>query len=424
VTALLSVAEARQHLLAAFRPGETEVIPLPQAAGRVLSHQVSSQLDLPLFANSSMDGFAVRAADIAAADPERPVKLRVVDDIPAGQVSSIHLGPGEAVRIMTGAPLPDGADAVVPVEDTDQYRTEMVSGTQIPEHVEIHRSVDRGAYVRPKGQDVSLGEVVLHQNTRLRPQDVGFLAMLGIAKAPVYRRPRIGLLSTGDELLPVEKPLQPGKIHDSNAYTLAALVDRDGGEAIKLGIAPDKEQAVREILDRSVDLGADLILSSAGVSVGAFDFVKRVVEQQGQLNFWRVNMRPGKPLTFGSYRGIPFIGLPGNPVSAFVGYEVFVRPALLKMSGLPDRPRPSIGVKLLESLESDGRESYLRAIVNFRDGHWFARLTGHQGSGNLRSLVQANALLIIPAGVKSLPAGAETDCWLLGDIEVGYVSTE
>jgi molybdopterin molybdotransferase len=418
VTALLSVAEARQHLLAAFRPLETEIIPLPKAAGRVLSHDVTSQLDLPLFANSSMDGFAVRSADIVSADPKRPRKLRVVDDVPAGQVSSIHLKPGEAVRIMTGAPLPDGADAVVPVEDTDQYRTEMVSGTQVPEHVEIRRPVDPGAYIRPKGQDVSFGEVVLHRNMRLRPQDVGFLAMLGIAEVPVYRRPRIGLLSTGDELLPVERPLQPGKIHDSNAYTLAALVDRDGGHAIKLGIAPDEEQAVREILDRSVDLGADLILSSAGVSVGAFDFVKRVVEQQGQLNFWRVNMRPGKPLTFGRYRGIPFVGLPGNPVSAFVGYEVFVRPAVIKMSGLPDQPRPSVKVKLLESLESDGRESYLRGIVDFRDGNWFAQLTGHQGSGNLRSLVQANALLIIPAGVKSLPAGAETDCWLLGDFEV------
>lgn len=424
MTQLLSVADARRQLLAVFGPVEMEVIPLTRAAGRVLSRPLSSQIDLPLFANSSMDGFAVRAADVAAADRDQPVELRVVDDVPAGQVSSTHLGPGEAARIMTGAPLPDGADAVVPVEDTDHFRREMGSETQIPRRVSVHRSVDRGAYVRPKAQDVRLGEVILSQNIRLRPQDVGFLAMLGIPEVPVYRRPRIGLLSTGDELLPVEEPLQPGKIHDSNAYTLSALVDRDGGEAIKLGIAPDRERAVREILDRSIDLGADFILSSAGVSVGAFDFVKRVVEQQGQLNFWRVNMRPGKPLTFGSYRGIPFIGLPGNPVSAFVGYEVFVRPALLKMSGLPDQPRPSIKVKLLQPIESDGRESYLRAIVKFDDDQWSARLTGHQGSGNLRSLVQANALLIIPAGVKSLPAGAEADCWLLGDIEEGYVSSK
>lgn len=424
MSALLSVAEARQQLLAAFALVETEIIPLTRAAGRVLSQAVSSQVDLPLFANSSMDGFALKAADVAAADRQQPVELRVVDDVPAGQVSSTHLGPGEAVRIMTGAPLPEGADAVVPVEDTDHFRQETGSEAQIPVRVKVHRAVERGDYVRPKGQDVKLGEVVLSQNIRLRPQDVGFLAMLGIPEVPVYRRPRIGLLSTGDELLPVEEPLQPGKIHDSNAYTLSALVDRDGGEAIKLGIAPDREQAVREILDRSVDLGADLILSSAGVSVGAFDFVKRVVEQRGQLNFWRVNMRPGKPLTFGSYRGIPFIGLPGNPVSAFVGYEVFVRPALLKMSGIPDQPRPAIKVKLLEPLESDGRESYLRSIVNFNDGEWTAQLTGHQGSGNLRSLVQANALLIIPAGVKSLPAGAEADCWLLGDIEEGNVSSK
>jgi molybdopterin molybdotransferase len=213
--------------------------------------------------------------------------------------------------------------------------------------------------------------------------------------------------------------LQPGKIHDSNAYTLTALVQQDGGEAIYLGIARDQEQAVREILENAFASRPDLILSSAGVSVGAFDFVRSVVEQEGRLEFWRVNMRPGKPLAFGSYRDAPFIGLPGNPVSAFVGYEVFVRPALLRLAGLPDRQRLAMRVKLLEPVRSDGRESFLRAIVNFQDGSWSARLTGHQGSGNLLSLVQANALLIIPSGVKSLPAEAEVNVWLLGDIEEG-----
>jgi len=415
VTPLLSVAEARHRLLGAFTPVDAERIPLTHAVGRVLAEPVVSELDLPLFANSSMDGFAVRSADVASANPDIPVELRVIGDIPAGQVSQDKVGPGEAVRIMTGAPLPRGADAVVPVESTDQYRDEMITEAGCPSHVRIYRSVGSGDYVRPKGQDVSQGEVVLPSKNRLRPQDVGFLAMLGVSQVPVYRRPRVGLLSTGDELLPVEEPLEPGKIHDANAYTLSALVERDGGEAIKLGIAPDREEAVREILDRSVASGADLILSSAGVSVGAFDFVRMVVEQRGELNFWRVNMRPGKPLTFGTYRSIPIVGLPGNPVSAFVGYEVFVRPALIKLSGLPDQPRPSIKVKLLEPVNSDGRESYLRAFVKSEDGHWFARLTGHQGSGNLRSLVQANALLIIPAGVKSLPAEAEIDAWPLGN---------
>lgn len=415
MTILLSVAEARQRLLEAFTQVDAERIPLAHAVGRVLAEPIVSKLDLPLFANSSMDGFAVRSADVAAADPDRPVELYVVGDIPAGQVFQDKVGPGEAVRIMTGAPLPRGADAVIPVEATDQYREEMTTEAGSPVQVRIYRSAGPGDYVRPKGQDVSQGEVVLPTNTRLRPQDVGFLAMLGVSQVPGYRRPRVGLLSTGDELLPVEEPLQPGKIHDANAYMLSALVERDGGEAIKLGIAPDREEAVREILDRSVASGADLILSSAGVSVGAFDFVRMVVEQRGELNFWRVNMRPGKPLTFGTYRSVPFIGLPGNPVSAFVGYEVFVRPALIKLSGLPDQPRPSIKVKLLEPVNSDGRESYLRAFVQSADGYWIARLTGHQGSGNLRSLVQANALLIIPAGVKSLPAEAEIDAWPLGN---------
>jgi molybdopterin molybdotransferase len=415
VNSLLSVAEARQRLLDAFHPVETEMVQLTLAAGRVLSHEIVSEMDLPLFANSSMDGFAVRSSDVANAAHEEPVNLKVIGDVPAGTSSSVTLESGETVRIMTGAPLPDGADSVVPVEDTDHYRGDMSPDAPLPDFVAVRKAVQEGDYVRPKGQDVHSGEIVLPGNLRLRPQDVGFLAMLGISGVPVYRRPKVALLSTGDELVPVDQPLTPGKIHESNAYTLASLVHRDGGEAINLGVAPDRQGAVRDILDRSVESQADLILSSAGVSVGAFDFVRTVVQQHGELAFWRVNMRPGKPLAFGRYRGIPFIGLPGNPVSAFVGYEVFVHPALLKMSGQSGLHRPSIKVKLLEPVTSDGRESYLRSIVKSEKDGWFARLTGHQGSGNLRSLVRANALLVIPAGVKSLPAGSEVEAWLLGD---------
>jgi molybdopterin molybdotransferase len=247
--------------------------------------------------------------------------------------------------------------------------------------------------------------------------------MLGCSDVKVFRKPRVVMLSTGDELLPIEEPLSPGKIHDSNAYTLAAAIAKEGGEAIYLGIARDEEETVQRIIEKAIEFEADLILSSAGVSVGAFDFVRQVVEKNGRLEFWRVNMRPGKPLAFGAYRGIPFIGLPGNPVSAFVGYEVFVRPAIRKLSGLPGVPRPTVSVRLREAVESDGRESYLRAIVDFQDGHYFATLTGHQGSGNLLSLVQANALLIIPSGVKSLPAKAEVGAWLLGEIEEGITAS-
>jgi molybdopterin molybdotransferase len=419
VKPLLSVAEARQRLLAAFTPVDVEMIPLTQSAGRVLAKDVRSAVDLPLFDNSSMDGFAVQAADVSGASPNTPVELKVVGDVPAGHVSPIGLQTGEALRIMTGAPVPHGADAVIPVEDTDQFRKDLHTGATLPESVKVYRSIKPGDYIRPRGEDVHLGELILAGNIRLRPQDVGILAMIGVAEVQVYRRPKVALLSTGDEIVPVHLPLEPGKIHDSNAYTLAALVSRDGGESVNLGIAPDRAQAVRETLALSVTSGADLIISTAGVSVGAFDFVRMVVEEHGKLDFWRVNMRPGKPLTFGSYQGIPFVGLPGNPVSAFVGYEVFVHPALLRLSGLNDQPRSSIRVELTEPVQSDGRESYLRAIVELNKGRWSARLTGHQGSGNLRSLVQANALLIIPSGVKSLPAGAEVDAWLIGGVREG-----
>ena len=417
MSTLLSVSDARQRLLAAFQPVDTERVPLALSFGRVLAEDIYSNHDLPLFDNSSMDGFAVRSADIASAAPERPVILNVVGDIPAGSAPEVTVGAGQSARIMTGAPLPAGADSVVPVEDTDQYEYGRQPDERPPQKVSIFRTTRPGEYVRPRGQDVKDGQMVLHAGIRLRPQDLGLLAMLNFPGVPVHRRPRVAILSTGDELLPVGKPLALGKIHDSNAYTLAAAIHRDGGEAIYLGIVRDEETAVYEVLEEAIAKDADLIISSAGVSVGAFDFVRSVVEQHGKLNFWRVNMRPGKPLTFGSYRGTPFTGLPGNPVSAFVGYEVFVRPALLKLTGLPGDLRRTVNVRIEEPVESDGRESYLRAIVRLEGDKFYARLTGHQGSGNLLSLVQANALLIIPSGVKSLPADAEVNAWLLDELE-------
>ena len=319
----------------------------------------------------------------------------------------------QAARIMTGAPMPDGANAVIPIEDTDQYDARGRNILNMPREVIIYRSVRPGDYVRNKGEDVSSRQLVLSANKRLRPQDIGLLVMLGLPEIKVYRRPKVVILSTGDELLPVESPLQFGKIHDSNAYTLSALVSRDGGDAIYLGIVPDHKDAVKGILKKAVETDADLILSSAGVSVGAFDFVRDVVQQNGELAFWRVNMRPGKPLAIGNFKGIPFVGLPGNPVSAFVGYEVFVRPAILSLMGIMDHTRLQVRTRIVENIESDGRESYLRAVVQKQEGEWTARLTGHQGSGNLLSLVQANALLIIPTGVKSLPSGSEVEAWLL-----------
>jgi molybdopterin molybdotransferase len=330
----------------------------------------------------------------------------------------MRLQHGDAARIMTGAPLPDGADAVIMVEDTDfDHRG---SGTPPPPEVQAFKPVRAGENVRTRGMDVRRGEKVLLSGQRLRAQDIGMLAMLGVGNVTVYRRPHVALLSSGDELAPVGQPLEPGQIRDTNTYTLGALITETGSEVLSLGIAPDQRDAIKFLFDQASSMSADVIVSSAGVSVGALDFIKEVVESDGSLDFWRVNMRPGKPLAFGQYRGVPFVGLPGNPVSAFVGFEVFVRPALERLAGLsglgvaaasPGRPR--IRVQLAEPIESDGRESYLRAVVEYRDGVWSARLTGHQGSGNLLSLVQANALLIIPAGVKSLAISAQADAWLL-----------
>jgi molybdopterin molybdotransferase len=410
----MSVSGAQERLLGFFSPLGIEIVPLDHSAGRTLAEDIHSSLDLPPFSNSSMDGFAVRAADLAGASAADPAVLPVSADIPAGTISVEQLLPGTAARIMTGAPVPNGADAVVPVEDTDFNYREL--GQSAPQTVQIYRPARPNENLRPKGQDVKQGELVMEKASILRPQDLGFLSMLGVAKLPLFRRPRVAIFSTGDELLPVDIPLTPGKIHDANTYTLVAAVQEAFAVPIRLGIVPDRAEAVEACLDRAVTLGVDLILSSAGVSVGAFDFVRSVVETRGKLDFWRVNMRPGKPLAFGHYRDIPFIGLPGNPVSSYVGFEVFVKPAIFKMSGQNSVVRKTERVRLLDPVESDGRESYLRAIVIRQNDALVAALTGHQGSGNLRSLVQANALLVIPSAVKSLPAGAEVDAWLMGDI--------
>jgi len=400
---LLSVNEARERILAHLQPVTKTRVPLDLAAGRVLAETIQAESDHPRFDNSSMDGFALRAGDSAPGQI-----LRVVADIAAGSASLPTLGAGEAARIMTGAPLPPGADAVIPVEETDFANR--AAGSAAPEKVTIQRAVRPGENIRRRGMDLRSGEAVLQAGHRLRAQDVGLLAMLGAANVNVFARPRAALFSSGDELLAVGQPLTPGKIHDSNSYALAAQIESAGAEALRLGAAKDDRAAVQDLLDKAAGESADMIITSAGVSVGAFDFVKEVVESNGKLNFWRVNMRPGKPLAFGEYRGVPFIGLPGNPVSAFVTFEVFARAALEKLAGESPRPRATRPVVLAEAIESDGRESYLRAVVDPLTN--LARLAGHQGSGNLFSLAQANALLIIPAGVKSRPAGKPVDAWL------------
>jgi molybdopterin molybdotransferase len=376
-----------------------------------LACDINAGTDSPLFDNSSVDGFALHISDIAGASHASPCTLQVTADIRAGSYSDLPIQSGQCASIMTGAPLPPGADGVVMVEDTDF--NERLAGSPAPQTVTVYKPLRPGENIRLRGMDLRAGDKVLSSGTRLRPQEVGLLAMLGLPEVPVYRSPKVALLSSGDELLPVDAPLTPGKIHDANSYILAALLESAGMELVRLGIASDTEADVHSRLEQAVDDKADVIISSAGVSMGAFDYVKSVVEADGELDFWKVNMRPGKPLVFGKYHGIPFFGLPGNPVSAYVGFEVFIRPALQKLSGQAPRPHPFQIARLTESVESDGRESYLRAIVTEEQGHLTAHLTGHQGSGNILSLVQANALLIMPSGVKSLPANSEAQIWLI-----------
>ncbi|MBK9207360.1 MAG: molybdopterin molybdotransferase MoeA [Anaerolineales bacterium] len=398
---MLSVTEARERILSVFQTTASETISLIESSGRILAVDIAAANDLPLFNNSAMDGFAIRSVDSSNAAPASPLTLSVVADIPAGSAGAHY----------DRRTSPAGADAVIPVEHTDF--NERSAGQPAPQHVTFTRIVKTGENIRLRGTDLPAGNMVLKKGHFLKPQDLGLLAMLGIANIQVYKKPRIALLSTGDELLKVDEPLTAGKIHDSNSYALAALIESANAEVIYLGIANDTRESVKSLLQKAIAENVDLIVSSAGVSVCAFDFVQDLIESNGSLNFWRVNMRPGKPLAFGEYNGKPFIGLPGNPVSAFVGFEVFVRPVLEKLSGRSDRSKPTVKVRCGEEIESDGRESYLRAKIRNENGIHTATLTGNQGSGNLLSLVQADALLIIPAGVKCVPVGQEVDAILL-----------
>ena len=399
----LTVADALALVLNGVATLKGERVELLDALGRVLAEPVVAHDSLPPFANSSMDGYALRAIDVQKASEEAPVSLQVCADIAAGAVSNITLSSGMAARIMTGAPMPSGADAVVPVEDTNEPWRD--ADRPLPDNILVRRAVQIGDYVRHIGEDIKAGQAVMSAGHILRPQEIGVLASLGVSKVKVRRRPRVGILATGDELIDVDKPLSPGKIRNSNSYAQAAQVIALGAELVALGVARDTEQDVRNKLQVGVDANVDLLVSSAGVSVGAYDVVKAVLEQEGNVGFWRVRMRPGKPLAFGSYQGVPFLGLPGNPVSAMVSFERFVRPAIRKMAGYDAWERPSLPVTIKDELHSDGRESYVRATVTRSAEGYTAVSTGSQGSHMMTSLVKANALVVIPEGVKVVRPG-------------------
>ena len=408
---LLRVVDARERLLAGIGVLDAEMVDTEGCLGRVLAEEIIAPDNVPSFASSSMDGYAVRAIDVPTAGVQSGVLLPVTADIPAGSGIPLGLQAGSAARIMTGAPLPARADAVVPVENTDS--PDQRGATQAPENILVLSSVTTGDYVGESGQDMRRGECVLNVGDYLRPQEIGVLAAVGRRCAQVVRRPRVAVLSTGDELVDLDGTLGPGQMRDSNSLTLASLVKRYGGVPTVLGIARDSAEDVEKMLDMALETGTDWILSSGGVSVGAFDCVKSVLQRYGEIDFWRVNMRPGKPVAFGNYKGTRFLGVPGNPVSAVASFEVFARPALQKQCGRRKLSKPSVEVTVKERFLCDGRESYLRVLVVREKVGYVAYGVGSQDSGILTSLVRANALLVVPAGRKSVAVGDRLTAWML-----------
>ena len=422
---MISVEEARGRILASFGALEAVEAPLLEAAGQVLADDVRGGFDIPPLPNTSMDGYAVRAADTAGAAPGSPRRLRVTGYLAAGSVHDGAVGPGEAVRIMTGAPIPDGADAVVPFEETDEEEQSARWEDAPRADVRIDVEAGPGANVRPAGEDVRAGELVLPAGTILGPAQIGVLASLGLGAARVIRRPRVAILSTGDELLRPGEPLRPGAIYDSNGFSLASMAREMGAEPRVLDIAGDTVEALTARVREGL-ADADMLVTSAGVSRGDFDVVKEVLAREGSVGFWTVRMRPGKPLAFGTFetgegaarRVVPHLGLPGNPVSAMMTFELFGRPAVFTMLGKPhawERERVR-AVSAERIARPDGRRFYARAIVERRGGRHHARLTGPQGSGVLTSMALANGIVVVPEDGGPIEPGDECDVMLIGRV--------
>jgi molybdopterin molybdotransferase len=412
---LITVEQALTEILSHVRPLEAEAVPILDALGLVLAEEIVSDIQIPPFDNSAMDGYAVCHADVVDASSESPVALEVVGSVAAGYVAGARVRRGTAVRIMTGAPLPPGADTVVPFEDTSDFDRPKEERLASPAAtVEVRSAPRLRDHVRPAGEDIRKGELVLESGRVIRPQEIGVLASLGHETVAVHRRPKVAILATGDELLEVHEPLAPGKIRNSNEYTNAALVARTGGVPLRLGIARDTAADLESKICLGLELGADLFLTSGGVSVGDYDVVKDVLDAEGQMQFWQVRMKPGKPLAFGLLAGgVPLIGLPGNPVSAMVSFEQFARPAILKMLGHSELAKSTVQALLTEEVTNSGRRGFVRVIVTRRGEQYYARTTGEQGSGVLTSMAKANGLAIIPEDTYRLEADSEVTVQML-----------
>lgn len=398
----MTPAEAARIIISHFTPLAAERRPLRDALDAVLAEDVVSPIDLPPWDNSAMDGYAVRSADLGSEGTE--TELQVIESVAAGQFPSRSVGRAQATRIFTGAPLPQGADSVIRQEDT----VEPFNG-----RVTIRDSRDATKNVRRKGEDIRKGDVVLARGATLGPAQLGVLASIAVDRPLVYRAPTVAFMGSGDEIVDLDQKeaiLAGTKIATSNSYTLDALIRRSGAVPVNLGLARDTKESLREHLSGAA--GTDLLVTTAGVSVGEHDFMRDVLQESGELKLWRIAMRPGAPVGFGRYKGVPWIGLPGNPVSTMVTFELFVRPAIRRLQGHPLPFRRTVPVTVREPITLGPKlRHFLRVIVEERD----ARLTGPQGSGILTSMARANALLIVPAELSSVAAGTVLQALVLDD---------
>ena len=393
---LTPLHEAQKTVFEATKTLGLEKISLFDAFGRVLGEDIIAARDNPPWDNSAMDGFAVRWEDIKQEHAiTKPVALKVIEDVPAGTVATKSVGPGQAIRIMTGAPIPKGADTVVKVEETEPSE----------DTVKIFKEVERGGNIRPQGEDVKKGDCIIAKGTQIRPAEAGMLAILAKSLVLVYQRPRVAILSTGDELADLDERFDEEKIINSNSYGTAAAVQEAGGIPILLGIAKDQPAALKEKISHG--LNADILVLSGGVSMGDYDFTKAVFKDLGaEMNFWKLAIRPGQPLAFGKIQGKLAFGLPGNPVSSMVTFEQLVRPAMLKMGGHRSYGRPVVQAVFQEKFSKrTDRRHFLRGILSRENNVLTVRTTGDQGSGILTSMVKANGLIDVPEEVERLSPG-------------------
>jgi molybdopterin molybdotransferase len=401
---LTPLHEAQKTVLDAARPLGLEKVAILNTLGRVLGEDIVATRDNPPWDNSAMDGFAVRSEDLRQEHAiSKPVLLSVIEEVPAGKVATKTVGSGQAIRIMTGAPLPRGADAVVKVEETEPSANS----------VRIFKPIDPHANVRPQGEDVKKGECIIAKGTQIRPAEAGMLAILAKSFVLVYQQPRVAILSTGDELADLDERFSEEKIINSNSYGIAAAVQEAGGIPILLGIAQDQPAALKEKISHG--LNADILVLSGGVSMGDYDFTKVVFQELGaEMNFWKLAIRPGQPLAFGKIQGKLAFGLPGNPVSSMITFEQLVRPALLKMCGLRTYGRPIVQAQIQEKFSKrNDRRHFLRGVLTREDGVFKVRTTGEQGSGILTSMVKANCLIDVSEDIERLNPGDWTDVQVL-----------